>query len=56
MTYLDTVTSKLAKYTAEILQDKLIIRCTEKGKVKLELNVQTIAPSLSLETALLSYT
>ena len=55
-TYLDTVALKKAKYTTEILQDKLIIRCNKKGKVKLELNVQTIAPLLSFETALIRST
>ena len=34
-------------YTAEINQEKLIVK-TNKGKVKLELAIQTIAPFISL--------
>ena len=41
---LESVGGKLAQYTAEILQDKLIIKSANKGKIKLELNVNTFAP------------
>ena len=42
--YLESVGGKLAQYTAEILQDKLIIKSANTGKIKLELNVNTFAP------------
>ena len=46
--------NKLSQYTAEITSDKLIVRSMDKGKVKLELAIQTIAPFLGLEKAVVS--
>ena len=52
--HLESVNNKLASYTAEVTKDKLIIRSMNKGKVKLELDIQTIAPSIGFETVLVS--
>ena len=51
--YLESVSGKLSQYTSEILQDKLIIRSVNKGKVKLDINVHSIAPFIGFDITMI---
>ena len=52
--YLESVSGKLIQYTSEILQDKLLIRSINKGKVKLDINVHSIAPFIGFEITMIT--
>ena len=49
VSYLESISGKLSQYTSEILQDKLIVRSINKGKIKLDINVHTIAPFIDFD-------
>ena len=54
MAYLESVSGKLSSYIVEVQADKLLIKSRNTQKLKMEFDMQTIAPFSGSEKAMMT--